>query len=532
MAQLALVRQWISAGPFRLFGKENFLFAILLLFMWALFVAIKFYVALAYDGSFIDEYRHIFAGLDFISKGEFPRYYAEQAAYNRGAHISWITGLLLTTFGKSIFVAKLASIFIGVVNFVLLAILAKYTLRQKKYILLLLVIYTFSPWVIFNHFYIRFYIVYEFFLLSLLLLSQRMLVAARENRWSGVLISISMVAALNILNLIFSNDTGKHTLTLSTAMVFGYLYIFESNALTLSSSKMPWRILGKILSANRILKIVALIAIAVAAYFLFDLQEKATFLLTGSLKYGGKDGRYRDFFFHKNTLFAAFFLLSVASIWAYKSSMQRLVTLVGGMLLLLHMLSSGDLQIVRGILYFVPLFYLVSLISLSQLKYLSNNLLFVVVALGLLLTICEDYPQGFVEHPFVPHEIHPVDYKLLYDEVKQSCESDAAIIEASPSAFIARFYDVKPDYVFVGTKHKKSANYYYDKEQKLYRTVYGDIPIIERYEHIERLKKDVCLIVRSPSRRRFVPRAVYHKLKKTIRHETFKSMELFHIPAR
>ncbi|MCP4606748.1 MAG: hypothetical protein GY847_40620 [Proteobacteria bacterium] len=289
-------------------------------------------------------------------------------------------------------------------------------------------------------------------------------------------------------------------------------------------------ILNKICSLHKILKIILVLIISSYVYYSFDLHEKTSYLLNGSTEYAGEEERYEEFFFHQNYLFTALFCLTTASLFVLKTSFQRIVTMVGGALFIMHIVSSEDLQIIRGVLYFMPIFYLVSLMSFNQVKYCSTKVFFLVISMLFVYTIKSSYTEELLEYPHIPKEIHYIEYQKLYSTVKKTCNNDEIIIEASPSAFISGFYNVDIDYLLVSTKHIESNNYYFDDSTSTYKTVYQNVPILEEFSDIMKMDRDVCLIARSPTLRRFISRRKYYHLKKKFKYKSYKNLDLFYIP--
>jgi hypothetical protein len=277
-------------------------------------------------------------------------------------------------------------------------------------------------------------------------------------------------------------------------------------------------------------KVIALVATATAAFYVFKVGDKIDYLLHADLYWtSGRDLKYDNFFLDKNLPFTVFFCLSVISVVFLRTSVQRLLVLVGGLLFVLHYTSSPDLQIVRGILYFLPIFYLVALISLSELRYLNSWVLFGLFGAVLLYTTVGNFSKTYFKGPNVPSEVHYIDYARAYDAIKEHC-SDKILVEATPSSFVATFYDVKVDYVISSTGWIKRDNmFYFDKETNMYRTAYNGTPVLSTFSQLKALDGDVCLLVRYPSQRRFVNEKVLRSLKKTARPLEFEHLTLFRL---
>ena len=160
------------------------------------FIIIRLLMPIKFDGSYIDEYWHITSGISIVESGKYAYFYNNGSAYDRGLLMSLWVGFWMALFGKSILVAKLASISIAIINYFLFLYLAIKLIDKRRFQLLLLVLYTVSPWVIFNHFYIRFYIVNELFLLIILVLGYKLYSAIRDEKWKRVSLFLSLVILL------------------------------------------------------------------------------------------------------------------------------------------------------------------------------------------------------------------------------------------------------------------------------------------------------------------------------------------------
>ncbi len=110
-------------------------------------VASRLAMALFNQGSFIDEYLHIGAAL-----GDYPN-------YQRGAFVTWSVVLALQLFGHSLPAVKLIPAVLGIINTLILWRIARYLFKEQSYVFLSLLLYAISPWVVFNHFYIRIFMV-------------------------------------------------------------------------------------------------------------------------------------------------------------------------------------------------------------------------------------------------------------------------------------------------------------------------------------------------------------------------------------
>ncbi|MEI6731925.1 MAG: hypothetical protein WCK90_04575, partial [archaeon] len=185
--------------------KEGWSFSIPFVMITLLFIAIKIGMPLIYNGSYIDEWNHILSGIELFKTGHFAEIYPGEN-YSRGSIISFLEGLFLSLFGKSIFVAKMVPAIIGVFNFVLLYNLARKFIYKKFYLLTLMVMYTLSPLIIFSHFYIKISVLYEFVILIILTLFLRIL--NYKSKLNRVLLISLLIVLIDIILYFLLQDLG------------------------------------------------------------------------------------------------------------------------------------------------------------------------------------------------------------------------------------------------------------------------------------------------------------------------------------
>ena len=150
-----------------LFFKENAgLFGVILVSV--MFVLSRLLVPIIFNGSNIDEYWHITSGISIYDSAKYAYFYNDGGPYDRGLLMSLWVGFWMAVFGKSLLVAKLAPVSIGIFCYFLFLYLTIKLIDKRRFQILLLLLYTLSPLSIFNHTYIRMYVVYELFLLILL----------------------------------------------------------------------------------------------------------------------------------------------------------------------------------------------------------------------------------------------------------------------------------------------------------------------------------------------------------------------------
>ncbi len=396
----------------RRYIKENAgLLAVVLVSV--LFILIRLLMPIKFDGSYIDEYWHITSGISIFESGKYAYFYNDGKAYARGGLMSLWVGLWVSLFGKSILVAKLAPISISIINYFIFLYLTIKLISKRRFQLLLLLLYTLSPWVIFNHFYIRFYIVNELFLLSLLLLGYKLYSAIRDVTWTRVSLFLSLILFLNIISLVAIYDQSGYMLFLASGVMLAGLFIFEFNTEPKTKLKLFNVISGNILLSTKTYRTTVVFAVAALGIIVLDAGSKIEFLLNGTIEYPSLSGyKYSWLFWEKNGVITAFFVLAVATFWWKSTGFERIILPVAGFLFLTHFAANDDLQIVRGILYFMPLYYLTAVIGVSKLFAILNLrgpaewLWYVVISSLFLVSTVTNVKKEFYWGPMLTSEIH------------------------------------------------------------------------------------------------------------------------------
>lgn len=486
------------------------------------------------DGSAIDEYYHIISALDVARTGEYAQIY-HHSRYDRGAMMTWWVGLWLRVFGPSIFVAKLAPASLGIINYVLLTIVGSHLLGKTRSLVLLLLVYTVSPWVIFNHFYVRFYVVNETLLLALLVLVCHAYRAASQERYRWCLVDLVAIAVLNGLNLAFTRDATKFFVLLATAVVLAAYYVIDASQLGVRLKADRGHVrswVGRVLAVPVWAKLLVLGTGAAGAWFSLDLAPHLDFILHGTPPFGAKPGnRYPDLFVEANHVISLFFLAAVwLGIWRASDGLVRLVVITAVVLLTVHLVSNPPLQITRGIMYFMSLYYLVAAVGFDRLPWSTRWPVFVAVLAAFVATTVLAWPKRFLRRPHVRGEISYIDYHKLYSDVAEHCGS-ATVVTAGASSFAGELYGVKTDYVLSATGRAKSNEEYYRAADGKIRTALRDVEVLTKYSDFKQLPGEVCLIVRTPNSYKFVrKRTMKPMYSEADLSKKYAGLRLYHFP--
>lgn len=496
------------------------------------FVALKLWFPWNVHGSYIDEYLHICGGVRLFEIGRFPDFYHGQDGYLRGAYVTVLVGALLTAFGKSLFVAKLLPAALGVVNFALALRLAHRVIADRRYVLLFVAVYAISPWVVFNHLYVRFYVFYELFLLLALTLLDWALAALRLGRWRRLGLALVALGGLDALVMLTSHDQGAHLLVVASLVGLAYLFVVECGGVAVPGGTLAGRLVGRVCGGHPLVR-AAIVGVLVGGAALVlpvgELIGKLRHMQltsTSSFQLG-----YPAFFLGQNVVATVLFALSALSVPLLGEGRRRLPVVVATALLALHLLASEDLQVTRALLYFLPLFYIVAFVAVSRIGPPAGHLIFACAALLLVSATVDAYPRSFWERPRIPGEIRYTNYHGLYGAVQEHC-GDALIVDASPSAFIAGFYGVELDYVLTSKQHaRQSAMFVRDKRSRRYYAMFDRTPVIVDWRELAGKGRDICLIMRDGSARRNVPGRAHQRIKKGARSWRFAGTRLYYIAA-
>jgi hypothetical protein len=453
-----------------------------------LFVAIKIGMPLIYGGTFIDEYFHIFSGIELFKTGHFAEIYSG-GNYLRGPYVSFFVGLLTFLFGTTIFVAKMVPAILGIINFFLLYILARKIITRKKYILMLMLTYSLFLTTTINHFYIRMYVFYETFLLLIVLWFLYLNKLIINKKWRRVTLNIIIIIIINLIFRIITNGPDANLINL-ISLLFFLSIIFSFLRSFLFNKKILYALFG-IMFSFMILTILGIYPIQHIASYLLDI-------INSEGKYLGGAGYFQYFFKTFNLFFSAFFLLSLGVV---KNKKIKFIIYPMGALFLIHLFSPLSLQVIRGILYFIPIFLLIGFFGIE--RFGRDKILKLSIAIIIFLTIWNSYPPGFFETPYlIKNELNYVNNDI-FKEIPNYCENSILITSSRPGIFL--IYSLKPDY-YLNTKYGdeswvlgdlESTFAYSNKSSGKFIDSYSDTEIIkssEEFDQILNKHTKICFI--------------------------------------
>ena len=149
----------------------------------------------------------------------------------------------------------------------------------------------------------------------------------------------------------------------------------------------------------------------------------------------------------------------------------------------------------RVIIYFLPLFYLISIISLTYLLLIYNKKTYTFIFLVLaLFNIYKNYPATFLEEPAIPTEITYTEYSKISNSLKIHCEEtkNIAFLE---NPFVLSFYNIDIDYsVYLNSDLLEKDRRFFLDSDGIYKTVYKKIPTIMNLEKLKSsLSEGFCI---------------------------------------
>lgn len=393
--------------------QNGWMYNTLLLCVGLSFVTLKVWMVYR-GGSYIDEYLQILSGINLFHTGHFGSL-SPGSSYTRGAIISIVVGFSQLISGNSLLVAKFVPAIFGVINFILLYKIAE-KLVSKYYVLITLILYTISSQVLFNHIYIRFFVFYEcvILVLSLLVLSTKHFLTRKR------LITIMAVIAFSYISAV---DLGVYFAIFPATLTLILIFLLEPDILGIRL-KIKTRLVvsGFFLTLGS---------------FIFNLPLKLWMIFFDTASTPSKFGfNYRWFFLDENVFISILFILGLLSLIIHfkkKSSKIGFYYLISVCaLFLLHLLSSTDLQVIRSILYFLPLYFLFAVRALSHVATRIARALIIII---LILTTIGSYPENFLQSPYIPFEINYIDNKAFSD-AKEFCKESSIVITSGRPEFM------------------------------------------------------------------------------------------------
>lgn len=405
------------------FDDKPSLYIICLIFFSAILIRI---INSAYYGvGYLDEYLHISKGLDIFNGS--IRDFNEFGVYIRGDYVSYLFGLTNKIFDSNLMIADIVwtTLLTGLV-FLLTYESAKKINLPNFLIYGLLVIYTIFPLAIFNHTYIRMFVVYELLLVLSILLSINLL---REEKKSGLFFSAG--ALIVFFLFIFFKDLELLPILFLYTFTLAFFYYGKLNPFPKYLKQNYSYLLLLIISS-----ITILIGLTLPLFVDFNIINGS-----GSLE------KLFIYFFGYVGLITSVSLVSLFTnlkLKRYLSPSDKLLTFITMLLvtlITLHLLLPSELQVIRGLMYLSPLIVLGAASSLSQLQ-IGNHIKKIVVAVIISTSAFSSINMYINNVPEIEGEINYFDFSDAYADLSQCPGKKYALIHSN---YISKVYEVDFD---------------------------------------------------------------------------------------
>lgn len=395
------------------------LILVLNLFLYATILMIN-------DYSLIDEYNHIISGVEFFDETPIEDIFNGDF-YRRGFLMTFLVGLSLMI-NKSLLLAKIVPVVLGLINLVLFWIITKKIL-SRFYIIFALLFYSIYPWVIFNHIYIRHYVIIELFLFILIIVLFKIFKLIKNKQYNfDLILYFLLLSLLNVIYYFTQADITKYVIPGFTILFFTIYLI----------CKKYYRYLYVIIPF--------IIYLFLLIYSYFNIIDFKFLSSSTGNSHIAKSDLFIVFFYYLFFLSMPFILYSTL-LSKRRATFRDIfyLTTLGFFLAITFILTSS--QTIRGTSFLIPLIILFSVAFISRFSVLKKGRLMSLILLSLiLLSILAQYPKGFISHPYIPHEINYIDYNKSHEFIYNIPRDDILIISILPAG-ISSFHNIEPDYI-------------------------------------------------------------------------------------
>lgn len=476
--------------------EKNNIFIIGLIFLS--FLSIRFWLPFVYTWSYIDEYNHLLSAIDFNNMWHFS-IFDKDGEYFRWAFLSFYLSIFFSIFWYSLIIAKLAISILSLISFLLVYKICNILFQEKKYTYLVLILFTFNPFLIFEHFYIRPYIFYE---ISLLVIIYWFLKIEDYIKKQYIIKTIFTILIINTIWFIIyfysEKDVHRYIIVLISTLLTIYLFLFEFKKLNFKYN---------IFKINLHKKLFILIFTIPIMGYILNINDLIIAIFENRTYHGSiTTSKYYDLFFWNyilltlGSILTSYFL--ILNILKNKiSNYQVVIYLIGCLLLFAHLVSNKNSHLFRWIIYLLPLYFIIWIYWFSIIyNWIQKEYRYLIIFIILFWNL--NYPINFLKSPYIPTEINYMEYKNVADFVNKICQSKKTLW-LMHNIYIFDFYNIKIDYttnLHVEEKWQKE-KYYLDDENK-YRTIFKDIPIIFSRKELQDFiqQENLCIIITEESK--------------------------------
>ncbi|MFB6225573.1 MAG: hypothetical protein ABEI13_03910, partial [Candidatus Paceibacteria bacterium] len=334
------------------------------------FIIIRAGMLFVYDGTYPDEYWSVLSGQEMIQDSIAGERILSNGDTRSEGIISVLVGVSVAIFGEHVWAIKLVPFLISLGSVILLVVIGKHVLRSSTTIAFLILLYTFSPWLIFQHFYARSYVLYEFIVLLLLVVAFRVINALRTRRIWSVVGWGSVLCILPVGTSLLSEDEGGVILLLLAGILISYIFLFElQNIFDTRKSQDRSTTSETSNSFPRIIllyKLIFLLVLGTVMLLVFNVHQILRDWMTLDIIGNSVQGQaYLEFFLDTHVIFTLFFLLSLLTlILPDREQVFSTITIVAAFLLfILHVTINPEYQSLRAVIYMLPLFFVGTLFA-------------------------------------------------------------------------------------------------------------------------------------------------------------------------
>lgn len=362
---------WIARLPYsfsKSIYKEGMWYSFGLILIVFLFVLIRVGSPIIYQTNVPDEFYHMAVAKSLVENGTFAQVY-DYGPYIRGTLVSLLTALSFIVFGINFYSAKLVPIILAFLSFFIIKQIFNLLKTNKNIQLLFFILYTFNPLIIFNHYTLRMYILYEVFFIIIVFLLIYLNINLKNQNYLKSIFSIIAICLINFLNFFYMYDTGMYTIVLATIIGCLCIFIYRDEWIKLFEKRFTFLKILNTLSIRYVIVSIALILISIFSYDeILGIMTKKHFTPT--------DWDFYNLFleyFHILTIFA---VLGVIVSFGMNKRNEIMIGLIMIILITLHLISSLEIHHWRSIAYLIPIFLIFTAIGISYILQLKFNKIF------------------------------------------------------------------------------------------------------------------------------------------------------------
>jgi hypothetical protein len=495
------------------------------------FIAFTLLFPALYTGGYTDEYLHVVTGLELMQTGEPAEIYHAEP-YVRGLHTSALVGFSMFLFGEHFYAAKLVPALLGIITFGCLWYISRRVLTNGLMVLMVLFIFATNSLLIFQHFFIRSYVLTEACLMAVLALGILMINTLRKNKLWSALACGTIIIAICYALFHWGGGYSGYPVILAGGIVLAYVFIYEIGCLKFTDNNPFGRFANVLLNSSIITKSIVVLGIFLVVSFYLGIPNRLDFLLNGQVPYGSVGGRNSfDLFFRQYPIYIVLFLLGFPLLFrksdVYESSLSMLFA-AGFVLFFFHMVISDSLQLIRGMIYLLPLIFLLAICSLENImkNFEHWNMVLGGFAFLLILANAAAYPSDFWTRPGLIGEQEYTDYEKAYGYAADNC-NNKTIVETNLMPINAALHGVKLDYNVITNTAKLGSDVYFFENER-YWHAYTKIPVATAEEINIIAQKPYCYIIRITSSNRLASGEPVDRLKENATHiAEFSNMSVY-----